>query len=85
MNVWVTHESPTTISCALPEGKGNFDICSGLDYLKETLFMQQPGILDELQTYFPGDYYNDARHHRIYKYRRDSQISPSFILKNLAC
>ena len=65
------------------EGKGNFDICSGLDYLKETLFMQQPGILDELQTYFPGDYYNDARHHRIYKYRRDSQISPSFILKNL--
>lgn len=62
------------------EGKGNFDIRTGYEFLRSTLYAKDSlrGFDDDLSKFFSDNRYFNNR----YKYRKDFLQASSFVLKN---
>lgn len=62
------------------EGRDNFNLVNGYEYLKKSLFYEKyhPKMLDALKDYFDGNYFNG------YKYRKDTLKLNKILLSNMA-
>lgn len=59
------------------EGKGNYGICNGFDYIRQVLVDENKKYTKDLKKYFSGNYFE-----KTYKYREDASFAYQKIFKN---